>query len=157
MKSLLSIHCGECRSHLLAFLHGDVSPLLRRQVARHLDHCPACYELYRQELDLMRDLKREVPFIGATHQPRFDLVWAAIQQDIVKPKSAMPRFHFRYGLAMMALVAGCGGESPSVDNQTTAMNEQSVDNSMGSDPSNPYGQAEMQMHERMIAAVGTDV
>lgn len=61
------------------------------------------------------------------------------------------------GAAMMALVAGCGGESPSVDNQTTAMNEQSVDNSMGSDPSNPYGQAEMQMHERMIAAVGTDV
>ena len=104
MKSLLSVHCGECRSHLVAFLHGDVSLLLRRQVARHLDHCPACYELYRQELDLMRDLKREVPFIGAMHQPRFDQVWAAIQQDIVKPKSAMPRFHFRYGLAMMALV-----------------------------------------------------
>lgn len=104
MKSLLSIHCGECRSHLVAFLHGDVSPLLRRRVARHLDHCPACYELYRQELDLMRDLKREVPFIGAAHQPRFDQVWTAIQQDIVKPKSNMPRFHFHYGLAMMALV-----------------------------------------------------
>src|SRR5687767_15006149 len=102
MKSVLSIHCGECRLHLVAFLHGDVSPLLRRQVARHLDHCPDCYGLYLQELDLMRDLKREVPRIGAGHQPRFDQVWAAIQQDIVKP--SMPRFHMRYGLAMVALM-----------------------------------------------------
>jgi hypothetical protein len=104
MKSVLSIHCGECRLHLVAFLHGDVSPLLRRQIARHIDHCPDCYGLYLQELDLMRDLKREVPRIGAGHQPRFDQVWAAIQQDIVKPKPSLPRFDMRYGLAMVALM-----------------------------------------------------
>lgn len=104
MKSVLSINCGECRSHLVAFLHSDVSSLLRRQVSRHLDQCPACYGLYMQELDLMRDLKREVPHIGAAHQPRFDQVWAAIQQDIVKPKANMPRFDFRYGVAMVALM-----------------------------------------------------
>ena len=104
MKSVLDIQCGECRSHLVAFLHGDVSPLLRRRVARHLDHCPACYSLYLQELDLMRDLKRNVPLIGQGHQPSFDAIWAAIQTDIVKPKPSLPRFHMRYGLAMLALV-----------------------------------------------------
>ena len=104
MKSILDIQCGECRSHLMAFLHGDVSPLLRRRVARHLDHCPACYSLYLQELDLMRDLKRNVPLIGQGHQPSFAAIWAEIQTDIVKPKPSLPRFHMRYGLAMLALV-----------------------------------------------------
>jgi anti-sigma factor RsiW len=104
MNSVLSINCGDCRSNLVAFLHGDVSPLLRRRVARHLDHCPSCYRLYLQELDLMRDLKHEMPLIGAGHQPNFDQVWAAIQHDILKPKRTVPRFHMRYGLAMLALV-----------------------------------------------------
>jgi hypothetical protein len=104
MKSLLDIQCGECRAHLVAFLHSDVSPLLRRRVARHLDHCPDCYRLYLQELDLMRDLKRNLPLIGRAHQPSFDAIWAEIQTDIVKPKPSLPRFHMRYGLAMLALV-----------------------------------------------------
>ncbi|MEO8606745.1 MAG: zf-HC2 domain-containing protein [Chloroflexota bacterium] len=104
MKSVFDIQCGECRSHLVAFLHGDVSPLLRRRVARHIDHCPACYSLYLQELDLMRDLKRHVPLIGKGHQPAFDAIWAEIQTDIVKPKPSLPQFHMRYGLAMLALI-----------------------------------------------------
>ena len=104
MKSVLDIQCGECRSHLVDFVHGDVSPLLRRRVARHLDHCPACYNLYLQELDLINDLKRNVPLIGKGHQPSFDAIWAEIQTDIVKPKPRMPQFHMRYGLAMLALV-----------------------------------------------------
>jgi hypothetical protein len=104
MKSVLQITCGECRSHLVAFLLGDVSPLLRRRVARHLDHCEACYVLYLRELDLMRDLKHEVPLIGAGHQPHFDRIWAGIQQDVVKSKPIVPRFQVRYGIAMLALV-----------------------------------------------------
>jgi len=103
MKSVLSINCGDCRANLVAFAHGDGSPLLRRRVARHLDHCMACYDLYRQELDLKRDLKREVPRIGAAHQPNFNQLWAAIQQDITKPRPSAPRFHMRYGLAVVAL------------------------------------------------------
>lgn len=104
MKSVLDIQCGECRSHLVAFLHGDVSPLLRRRVARHLDHCMACYNLYLQELDLMRDLKRTVPKIGQGHQPKFDAIWSEIQIEITRPKRDLPRFHMRYGLAALALV-----------------------------------------------------
>jgi len=104
MKSVLSINCGECRLHLMAFLHGDVSPLLRRRIARHLDHCTDCYRLYLQELDLERDLKHELPLIGVGHQSHFDQVWTAVQQDIVMPRSTAARFHLRYGLAMFALV-----------------------------------------------------
>ncbi|MBZ0285978.1 MAG: zf-HC2 domain-containing protein [Anaerolineae bacterium] len=104
MKSVLDIQCGECRSHLAAFIQGDVSPLLRRRIARHIDHCPACYNVYLQELDLMRDLKRSVPLIGNGHQPSFDAIWSEIQSEIVKPKPGLPRFHMRYGLAMLALV-----------------------------------------------------
>jgi hypothetical protein len=104
MKSVLDIQCGECRSHLAAFIQGDVSPLLRRRVARHIDHCPACYNLYLRELDLTRDLKRSVPLIGKGQQPAFDAIWSEIQSEIRGPKPGLPRFHMRYGLAMLALV-----------------------------------------------------
>lgn len=106
MKSVLHITCDECRLHVVSFLLGDVSPLLRRRVARHIDFCSSCYQVYRQDLDLMRDLKREVPRLGQGHHPQFDRVWLAIQNDIMKPKSDMPRFQMRYGLAVLALLLG---------------------------------------------------
>lgn len=55
------------------------------------------------------------------------------------------------GLAM--LVAACGSNQEAAQNQSGA-NEAGA---MAADPNNPFAQAEMQMNERMMAAVGTDV
>ena len=60
-------------------------------------------------------------------------------------------------LALLATTAGCG-DSASSDNAAVAeAKDLSMANEMMTDASNPYGSAEMQMHERMTAAVGTDV
>lgn len=61
------------------------------------------------------------------------------------------------GASLLALLAGCGSETPSADNQAAPNEQSAMGNEMTADPSNPYGQAEMQMHERMMAAVGTDI
>jgi anti-sigma factor RsiW len=102
MKSVLHITCDDCQAHLLTYLHNDATPLMRRRVARHLDHCEACYTLYQQELQLMRELKRAVPHIGAGNSANFDRVWRGIQAEIRQPSG--PRFQMRYGLAMLALI-----------------------------------------------------
>lgn len=102
MKSVLQITCDECRLHLADYLHNDTPPLLRRRISRHIDHCPACYALYSQELELMRELKGELPKIGAGDTASFNRVWAGIQAEIYQPTP--PRFQMRYGLAMLALI-----------------------------------------------------
>jgi hypothetical protein len=101
MKSVLKITCSECQTHLLAFLHHDVNPLLRRQLARHLDHCPRCYATYRSELDLMQNLAHELPLMGARNQPDFNAIWKSVQTEIQRPKPGIPQFQARYGLAML--------------------------------------------------------
>lgn len=64
-------------------------------------------------------------------------------------------------LALAASLAACGGSG--TDNQAAPGNEVAagekgaMENEMMMDPSNPYAHSEMQMNERMMAAVGTDV
>ena len=54
--------------------------------------------------------------------------------------------------AMALMIAACG------TNEEAAQNEAGNDtNAMVADASNPFAQSEMQMNERMMAAVGTDV
>ena len=60
-------------------------------------------------------------------------------------------------VALALLVAGCGsgGEGEqNVQNEAAAGEDM---NAMAADPNNPFAQSEMQMSERMMAAVGTDV
>ena len=60
-------------------------------------------------------------------------------------------------LALLATTAACDDSAPSDNAAVAEANDQSMANQMMTDASNPYGSAEMQMHERMTAAVGTDV
>lgn len=56
--------------------------------------------------------------------------------------------------AALALSAGaCGSSEEAASNQAAAANDM---NAMMADPDNPFAQSEMQMNERMMAAVGTD-
>ena len=56
--------------------------------------------------------------------------------------------------AALALAA-CSGDEPA-DNVSANGAEASNEAAMTNDPSNPFGQAEMQMHERMTATVGAN-
>jgi anti-sigma factor RsiW len=100
------ITCRECRLHLIAYIHNELSPHLRRSVSYHLDDCPTCYALYAQQRDLARDLQNAVPMVGRGEKPRFDRVWAAIQTDMAKPRRVSIFYRTRYGLALMAAVLG---------------------------------------------------
>ena len=55
--------------------------------------------------------------------------------------------------AMALLAAACGGNDDATQNETVGTDA----NAMMADASNPFAQSEMQMNERMMAAVGTDV
>lgn len=59
-------------------------------------------------------------------------------------------------LAALALTAACSGEQAAENNQATAVApEMSADANMAvADPNNPFAEAEMQIGERMVAAVG---
>ena len=58
-------------------------------------------------------------------------------------------------LTMLLAACGSGGESgQNVQNEAAAGEDV---NAMAADPNNPFAQSEMQMSERMMAAVGTDV
>jgi uncharacterized protein (DUF305 family) len=62
--------------------------------------------------------------------------------------------------SMLALLSACSGGGGESEDQTAAAPAEQApgDNmaAMASDPNNPYGQAEMQMHERMMAAQGAN-
>ncbi len=95
--------CEQCQSKLVAYLHRELDPLERRQVARHLDTCETCYALYLQEYELAQNLGEIVPLIGQGRQPRFDRMWSAIQQDIAHPRRAVKRYPAHFGLAALAV------------------------------------------------------
>ncbi len=59
-------------------------------------------------------------------------------------------------LAAATILAGCSGEPAAENNQAVAaVNDQSAEmNAMTADPNNPYARSEMQMGERMMAAIG---
>lgn len=56
-------------------------------------------------------------------------------------------------VALGLLLAACGSGDEGTQNQVAA-NE--AENATAADPNNPFAQSEMQMNERMMAAVGTD-
>lgn len=59
-------------------------------------------------------------------------------------------------VSLIALTAACGGGS--TDNQSSATNAQETAGNQGAQamPTGPFAQAEMQMHERMMAATGAN-
>jgi uncharacterized protein (DUF305 family) len=56
-------------------------------------------------------------------------------------------------VALALLLSACGSGGEGTQNEVAASNDM---NAMAADPSNPFEQSEMQMNERMMAAVGTD-
>lgn len=104
MKIIQSLSCRACQSRLLDYIHEDLSPELRRQVARHLQTCKDCHERYREQETVARDLSLFVPLIGQSHQPDFAGIFANIQSDMNRPRPTVSLSPARYGLALAALM-----------------------------------------------------
>ena len=69
----------------------------------------------------------------------------------------MKRFYSTAAATALALVlAACGSNEEAAQNGSEAAVAENDANAIMADPSNPFAQAEMQMNERMMAAVGTD-
>jgi len=67
--------------------------------------------------------------------------------------------HMRSALAvsLLAVTAACGGGSPTNNQSASSMNmPEPMGNGAQAMPSGPFSQAEMQMHERMMAATGAN-
>jgi uncharacterized protein (DUF305 family) len=58
--------------------------------------------------------------------------------------------------ALALALAACGSNDEAAENAPETNVADNGMNAMMADPDNPFGQAEMQMNERMMAAVGTD-
>lgn len=92
--------CRYYHSKLDAFVDGRLSPRARRRLARHMDHCPACYRAYTRRRDLQQDLRQTVPLVGRDHAPDFDRIWGAVRTELPQPR----RPQFRYGVAVLLLL-----------------------------------------------------
>jgi anti-sigma factor RsiW len=91
--------CKKCQSNLVAYLHHELTPIQRRQVARHLDECERCYAMYLQEQDLAQNLRQLIPLVGQERKLVLDRVWTAIQTTASQPQGTARRFPAHYGLA----------------------------------------------------------
>jgi len=64
-----------------------------------------------------------------------------------------------FAVSLLAMAAGCGGGSSTTNSQSTSstnMQQTMGNGSAHAMPSGPFSQAEMQMHERMVAATGAN-
>jgi anti-sigma factor RsiW len=92
--------CRNCRKHLVAYIEGELNPPLRQQVARHLGHCEACYNLYLQYRDTNGELRQSMPRLGAPRPAALDRVWRGVQAELAPARGGM-HFRARYGVVAL--------------------------------------------------------
>lgn len=96
--------CNQCQKHLLAYIHHELLLVTRRQVARHLDTCTQCYQIYMEQHRLTRELQHVAPLIGQGKPPSFERVWAAARMDTRAGRGAHSAgYTMRYSLVMLAV------------------------------------------------------
>ena len=95
------ISCKQCQKHLVAYINHELSPKLKDQVSKHLDHCETCYPLYLQHKRVAYELHRVMPLVGNYRPPTFERVWKAAQLDVARRTSNY--YPLRYGMAMLAI------------------------------------------------------
>ena len=96
------MNCKTCQFQMTAYLHGEVTRRVGKQMARHIQRCPLCYAVYGQQRDVERELTHYVSLIGQEKAPRYGKMWASIQTDLSdSPKQG---YQVRYGLAALMLM-----------------------------------------------------
>jgi hypothetical protein len=101
--------CRYSRARMTAYIHGELSLVARRRVARHLDECPRCSAIYTRERALTQELERSIPLIGTRQPPDFSRFWENVQIEIrtEAKRETRPFRHLhstRYGLVALGLL-----------------------------------------------------
>lgn len=101
--------CRHCQARMSAYVNGEVSPQVRRRMARHLHTCSRCYAVYQRESQLRNLLERDLPPFGVAGRTQLSAIWVEVRAELTQHKTAVrrPSQHImRYGfvVALMLVV-----------------------------------------------------
>lgn len=94
-----------CKTRMVAYLNGELSPEAHRKVSRYIDECPACYAEYVRQRELKRYLSISIPAIGQTNAHQINQMWLGVQSQLQQP--APPTRYLRYAMqvSVMAMLS----------------------------------------------------
>ncbi len=94
-----------CKAKMAAYVNGETPLDVRRRIGRYIDEIPVCYALYRDHLQLQRDLTASLPSFGHPSTTQLDRVWAGIQDELTpRPPSVGYGNNWRWSVASLGLV-----------------------------------------------------
>lgn len=93
-----------CKAHMVAYLHGELSPQARRRINRMIERDPACYAEYLRQREIMRELEHGLPIFGQPDARTLKRMWGAIQQELQGHHPPVRAFRWRYGVAGVLLM-----------------------------------------------------
>ncbi len=99
------LNCKQTRQYLMRYVRRELNVDLRHRVASHLDHCDACYQEMRQQRELTQSLQQQMPRVGLKTAPHFGDIWAAVQEEVRRPRETLFQLHpRRYSMAVIVMV-----------------------------------------------------
>jgi hypothetical protein len=103
---MFRIRCRYTQARMTAYIKKDLPAFQRRYMARHIDKCPHCHALHRQQASIAKELEIELPRLGTPTRPQLDKMWSNIQTQLANPPIIQtPHTRWQYGMvAVMMLV-----------------------------------------------------
>lgn len=92
-----------CKRHMVGFIDGQLTPKVRRRVARYIDECPDCYREYVRQRDLQNELKAHFSLMGLPDAGQLSQMWRGVQAEL-HYNAASYRFRLRYGVLTAIVV-----------------------------------------------------
>ena len=98
--------CHDCQRYVVAYIHGELKPNLRRRIALHLENCARCQTMYARERALTYELAARIPASGRGDNPALVAIWQAVQSELTAPMQPprRQRYSLHYGLLVAALL-----------------------------------------------------
>lgn len=79
------LHILYCKSRMVAYVNGELSPTLRRRMAWYIEKYPECYVEYRRQRELRHELTSQLPIIGVPQTGQLQRLWRVIEGEVAKP------------------------------------------------------------------------
>jgi anti-sigma factor RsiW len=91
-----------CKRYMVGFIDGQLTPKVRRRVARYIDNCPDCYREYIRQRDLQNELKAHFALVSQPDTVQLSRMWRGVQSEMHYTSSR--RFRLRYGVLTAIVV-----------------------------------------------------
>jgi len=100
------LHILYCKSRMVAYVNGELSPKLRRRMAWYIEQYPECYAEYRRQRELRHELTSQLPVVGIPQAGQLQRLWRVIEGEVSKPTPFITSLQqaMTYGLFVSALV-----------------------------------------------------